>query len=151
MFASLTNIMNNWLIDILYLVWIMTELWHLFSCLEYQARSNTLNAYSSSLWGKTWTLSWLECIKQCICFLIGIKASNNLTENNKRCSTHLNYFVLLFTNYWKGWHEWRFLLILVCHLVISCLSFFRFMDSDHLFGIFKLFLDIKRKDIFVQA
>jgi hypothetical protein len=31
------------------------------------------------------------------------------------------------------------MLIIVCHHVIICLSFFRFMDSDHLFGIFKHF------------
>ena len=43
-----------------------------------------------------------------------------------------------------------FLLTLVCHFVISCLLF-RFMDSDHLFGIFELFLHIKHKDLPAQA
>ena len=39
--------MNDWFIDILYLVRIMAELWQWLSCFEYLARSNTLNAESS--------------------------------------------------------------------------------------------------------
>jgi hypothetical protein len=65
-------------------------------------------------------------------------------ENKKRFSTHLNQLR-------KG-------IIKVTVYVDRCLSFcnymtvlFRFMDSDHLFGIFKLFLSIKRKDLLAQA
>ena len=112
MLASLTNTVINWFIDILYLVWIMTELWQLFSCFEYQSRFNTLNTDSS------------EFLKRNIWFWIGIQTYKNLTKNKKKCSTQLNPFILSNTNYWKGWYGWRFMLIVVCHFVISCLSFF---------------------------
>jgi hypothetical protein len=36
----------------------------------------------------------------------------------------LNLFILACTNYWKGWFRWRLMLIVVCHFVFSCVSFF---------------------------
>jgi len=43
------------------------------------------------------------------------------------------------------------MLIVACHFEISCLSFFRFMDSDQYFSIFRLFLHIKRKDLSAET
>ena len=60
----------------------------------------------------------------------------------KNFFTHLTPFVLSYTNYWKCWFKWRFLLVVVCHFVIS---------FHHLFGIFKLLLHIKRKDLLAQS
>jgi hypothetical protein len=123
--------------------------------------SNTFNTESS------------ECLKYFLCFWIGIKSyKKTLLKVKKRCSTHLiqccnfhnmNMHVQWFALYIFSDFMWEVIMnrkLRFCNNIqwIHCLSscnylsvLFIFMDSDHFFVIFKLFLHIKRKDLLDQA